>query len=1018
MQETRFPEDGSLKEKSYTFFWKGKPTDEKREHGVAFAVRNTLLKKIEPPTGGTERLLSMRLMTNTGLVTLISAYAPTLSASSDVKDQFYCQLDDLLSTIPKKDHVYILGDFNARVGSNYEAWPECLGKHGIGKINDNGQRLLELCSSYHLCTTSSFFPNKVHHRASWMHPRSKHWHQLDHVITTRSQLSSVRNTRTYHSADCNTDHSLVLSKVVLKPRPFHRSKSKRLPRINTGNTNCPERTEKFLTALRRSINPSSHTSASAKWKHLSQSIFDCAMEAYGKKENKTNDWYEANKAKLEPVLEARRSALLNYKNNPCKKTLTCLQTARKRVKTLSRHCANDYWCKLCDTIERAAQSGNTGRMYEGIKTAFGPQTIKTAPLRSKDGLPITDSKMQLKRWAEHYLELYSTQNSITEEALNNIPQLSVLHDLDVKPSIEEFEEAYDHLAKGKAPGKDLIPPDVIIEGKPVLLQPLFDLLCLCWEEKEVPQSMRDSKISTLFKNKGDRGDCDNYRGISLLSIVGKVFARVILKRLQVLAERVLPESQCGFRSKRSTIDMISAIRLLQEKCREQKQPLFAAFVDLTKAFDLVSRSGLFEVLKKIGCPPSLLSLIMSFHTNMKATVSFNGEDSDPFDILSGVKQGCVLAPTLFGIYFSVLLSYAFKDSTDGIPIQTRTDGGLLNIKRFRAKTKISHHLIRDFLFADDAALVSHTKQGLQRLLDSFSKACSDFGLTISVKKTEIMTQNSPSTPSISVYNSALKVVDEFKYLGSTISKNLSLDSEINVRIGKASSAKTKLKERVWENKNLTINTKMRVYQACILSTLLYGSETWSTYTSQENKLNAFHLRSLRRILGISWSDRVTNEEVHAKSGIPSIQAILSKNRLRWLGHIKRMDNFRLPKLLLFGQLATGSRSVGRPCLRFIDVCKRDMKQGGINISSWEKVAVNRNLWRKAINSGSQTVQSNQMKHKRVKRQRLTAKTTSSSPSSNTFACPKCNRLCRSRIGLYSHQRACNNTANYNSNDQR
>ena len=113
--------------------------------------------------------------------------------------------------------------------------------------------------------------------------------------------------------------------------------------------------------------------------------------------------------------------------------------------------------------------------------------------------------------------------------------------------------------------------------------------------------------------------------------------------------------------------------------------------------------------------------------------------------------------------------------------------------------------------------------------------------------------------------------------------------------------------------------------------------------------------------------------------------------------------------------------LGPPCLRFIDVCKRDMKQGGINISSWEEVAANRSIWRKMINSGTETVQSNQMKHKREKRQRLAAKTTSSSPSSNTFACPKCNRLCRSRIGLYSHQRACvakNNTANHNSNDQR
>ena len=1008
LQETRLPDNGSLKEESYTFFWKGQSADERRDYGVAFAVRNTLLKKIEPPTGGSSRLLTMRLMTETGPVTLVTAYAPTLAASSESKDQFYCELDELLNNIPKKDHIYLLGDFNARVGSNHEAWPECLGHHGIGKINDNGQRLLELCSNHHLCTTSSFFPNKVHQRASWMHPRSKHWHQLDHVITSRSQLCTVRNTRTYHSADCNTDHSLVLSKVILKPRPFHLSKPKSLPRINTGNTNCPERTNSFLASLRRSINSSSsHTTASAKWKQLSQSIFDCALESYGKKQGKTNDWYEANKAKLEPVLEARRSALLDYKSNPCKETLACLQLARKKVKTLSRYCANDFWCKLCDSIERAAQSGNIGRMYEGIKAAFGPQTIKTAPIKSKDGHPISDGKLQLKRWTEHYLELYSTKNIITDEALNSIPQLSVLLHLDEEPSMEEFEDAYDHLTKGKAPGGDLIPPEVLIAGKSVLLQPLYELLCLCWEEKEVPQSMRDSKISTLFKNKGDRGDCDNYRGISLLSIVGKVFARVILKRLQILADRVLPESQCGFRSKRSTIDMISAVRLLQEKCREQSQPLFAAFVDLTKAFDLVSRTGLSQVLQKIGCPPTLLSLIMSFHTNMKGVVSFNGEESDPFPISSGVKQGCVLAPVLFAIFFSVLLNYAFKDSTDGVPIQSRTDGGLLNIKRFGAKTKISQHLIRELLFADDAALVSHSRQGLQRLLDDFSKACRDFGLTISVKKTEVMTQNTTSDPSISVNDCILKVVDQFKYLGSTISRNLSLDSEINIRIGKAASAQAKLNERVWENKNLTINTKMRVYRACVLSTLLYGSETWSTYTSQENKLNAFHLRSLRRILGISWSDRISNEAVHNKSCIPSIQAILSKHRLRWLGHVKRMDDSRLPKLLLFGQLATGTRAVGRPRLRFIDACKRDMKQCGINLNTWEKTALNRNAWRKSINAGTSMVQNKQSKQKREKRQRLAAKKTSSSTATNnSFVCPRCSRVCRSRIGLYSHERAC------------
>ena len=171
--------------------------------------------------------------------------------------------------------------------------------------------------------------------------------------------------------------------------------------------------------------------------------------------------------------------------------------------------------------------------------------------------------------------------------------------------------------------------------------------------------MRDAKIITLLKNKGERGDCNNYRGISLPGVVGKFFAKVILIRLQKLAERVYPESQCGFRAGRSTIDMVFSLRQLQEKCTEQQMPLYIAFIDLTKAFDLVSRDGLFQILPKIGCPPKLPSMIESFHTNMKGTVHFNGSSSRHFDIRSGVIQGCVLAPTLLGVFFALLLRHAF-----------------------------------------------------------------------------------------------------------------------------------------------------------------------------------------------------------------------------------------------------------------------------------------------------------------------------------------------------------------------
>ena len=156
--------------------------------------------------------------------------------------------------------------------------------------------------------------------------------------------------------------------------------------------------------------------------------------------------------------------------------------------------------------------------------------------------------------------------------------LPVMTELDTEPTEDDLSKAIDSLKNGKAPGKDATPPEVIKHGKPVLLLHHLHLLLLCWKEATVPQDMRDANIVTLYKNKGDRSDCNNYRGISLLSVVGKVFARVALTKLQILAEHTvtLPEYQCGFRTGRSTIDMIFSVRQLQEKCREQRRPLFIA----------------------------------------------------------------------------------------------------------------------------------------------------------------------------------------------------------------------------------------------------------------------------------------------------------------------------------------------------------------------------------------------------------------------------------------------------------
>ena len=174
-------------------------------------------------------------------------------------------------------------------------------------------------------------------------------------------------------------------------------------------------------------------------------------------------------------------------------------------------------------------------------------------------------------------------------------------------------------------------------------------------------------IVHLYKRKGNCQTCDNHLGISLLSIAGKILARVLLNRLiDHLEDGLLPESQCGFRPGHGTADMIFAARQLQEKCQEQNVGLNTTFVDLTKAFDTVCRKGLWKIMAKFGCPANIITMVRQFHDGMQARVQDDRVYSEPFPVTSGVKQGCVFAPTLFSMMFSAMLTDAFRFGDIGV----------------------------------------------------------------------------------------------------------------------------------------------------------------------------------------------------------------------------------------------------------------------------------------------------------------------------------------------------------------
>ena len=458
-----------------------------------------IIGSITPPAEGTERILSLRLQTSSGPLSLISAYAPTLASIAEAKDQFYDDLSAAIRRIPDRELPFIDGDFNARVGVDHYSWPTCLGQFGIGKMNENGQRLLELCCHHGLCVSNTFFNTKPQHRVSWWHPRAKHWHQLDLILTRRVDLSSIKITRSYQSADCDTDHSLVCSKVKLPVKSLHCTRKERRPRIDIRKTHDQRKVEEFAQVLEDSLPGPPTANAQDRWKHFRDAVYNAAMSTFGKKTSKSADWFKAHSEEMTPVIEAKRNALTAYKANPSGRASRFSVLLAAKSSSVPGNAPMTIGFNSAPGFRSQLTPATYKSMYDGIKQALGPTQKKTAPLKSATGKVIQDREQEMERWAEHHTELYARENVITEDALNAVECLPELEELDREPTIDELSEALDSLASGKAPGKDGIPAEVLKCCKETLITELHEILCLCWSEGEVPQDMRDANVVTLVQ---------------------------------------------------------------------------------------------------------------------------------------------------------------------------------------------------------------------------------------------------------------------------------------------------------------------------------------------------------------------------------------------------------------------------------------------------------------------------------------------------------------------------------------
>ena len=488
--------------------------------------------------------------------------------------------------------------------------------------------------------------------------------------------------------------------------------------------------------------------------------------------------------------------------------------------------------------------------------------------------------------------------------------------------------------------------------------------------------------------------CDNYRGISLLAIAGKVLAKIVLNRLKPILEEVLPESQCGFRAGRSTSDMIFTLRQLQEKAVEQHQPLYVVFVDFTKAFDTVDRTTLWKILEAYGFPDKLVNIIKQFHFQMKALVSVGGVPSDAFVVNHGVKQGCVLAPTLFSLYLTAVLETMNAGLNGGVFLRTRTDGKLFNLARLRAHTKTLKMCIRELLYADDSALVANNTVDIQQIVDRFSSAAVLFGLKIKISKTELLYQPPPMSieppRTITVNEEPLKTTESFNYLGSTVTNTNSADLEVERRIHSATKAYGVLQKRLWSCHDISTKTKVKVYSVAVIPCLLYSIDYTTLYRRHIKALTRLQLRHLRSILNIKWQDRIPDVEVLHRADTVSVEALITVSQLRWEGHVCRMANSRLPKAVFYSELHHGKRSHGGPKSRFKDVLKRHLKKTGISNKTWEEEAAHRVKWQGLLRKAMSAVE-----EQRQQEYQLAHVRRHSAPTSSSFQCNNCQRYCRS-----------------------
>ena len=520
---------------------------------------------------------------------------------------------------------------------------------------------------------------------------------------------------------------------------------------------------------------------------------------------------------------------------------------------------------------------------------------------------------------------------------------------------------------------------------------IMEILRHIWNNAEIPEYWNEALLKILPKS-GDKADPSNCRGIQMLEVFYKILGNILKKRDRKISEKLDHESQCGFRIERGTIDGVWNIRMTIDKRREHGCETWLLLLDLVKAFDRVPRSLLWKFMERLGYPPKFIKILKLLHQDIKVKFEVNGIEKVIKSTIGG-KQGDLPFPSLFNLHICcIMMIWRRRRVGSNCTFRTKNDfilgSGKNGDKRkwdeggktWKLNSEVELFSNNEGIYADDTGLAFTSRADAELNIPILLKTFEDCGMDIHIKKPTdkkaktvmlfCAVQNSEydrwyadsggaenfggadlSEIQVGtvrgVENCTIPIVEKAKYLGSILDRKMGHISDVEARISQANGAFASLKI-LFKNKNISLEAKRAAYVTCVLSILLYGCECWANTAEIRRKLTSFHNRCARTMVGINmWhvkNQRIKTEVILEKLGLRSLEIYMTRRRLRWIGHVSRMDNSRKPKKFLTSWVYQ-KRPIGRPHLRWADSIQHDFKVAKLTSKNWMKKAEDREGWK-------------------------------------------------------------------------